>query len=96
VIVCLCRDVSDRAIRLAIEDGAHSVEAVGRATGAGTGCGCCRMAIAGLVALHAPGSAAHVEVAAPRAPRLVALKAPAQGPRGAETPPLRAAADRRS
>jgi bacterioferritin-associated ferredoxin len=42
VIVCVCRNVSDRAIGRAIEAGARTAAEVSRATGAGTGCGCCR------------------------------------------------------
>jgi bacterioferritin-associated ferredoxin len=41
MIVCLCKAVSDKTIRAAIENGAGSVEAVGAACGAGTGCGSC-------------------------------------------------------
>lgn len=50
MIVCLCRRVSDRTIRAARADGAHTVEAVAAATGAGTGCGCCRGTIAKILA----------------------------------------------
>jgi bacterioferritin-associated ferredoxin len=50
VIVCLCRAVSDRAIRAARDGGARSVEAIGAATGAGTCCGCCRGSIAQILA----------------------------------------------
>jgi bacterioferritin-associated ferredoxin len=50
VIVCLCHAVSDRTIRAARAEGAHTVEAIAAATGAGTGCGCCRGTIAKLLA----------------------------------------------
>ncbi len=50
MIVCLCRIVSDRTIRAAREAGAATVEAIGAATGAGTGCGCCRETIAKILA----------------------------------------------
>ncbi len=42
MIVCLCRGVSDRAIRAAREAGASTPALVAVRTGAGTGCGCCR------------------------------------------------------
>ena len=45
MIVCICRRVSDRTIRAAIEDGASSVEEVGSACRAGTGCGMCHESI---------------------------------------------------
>ncbi|HET7827180.1 MAG TPA: (2Fe-2S)-binding protein [Anaeromyxobacter sp.] len=50
MIVCLCEVVSDRAIRAAREAGAHTVEAMAAATGAGSGCGCCHGAIAKILA----------------------------------------------
>jgi bacterioferritin-associated ferredoxin len=50
VIVCCCRAVSDRAIRVARDAGASTVEAIGVATGAGTCCGCCKGTIARLLA----------------------------------------------
>jgi bacterioferritin-associated ferredoxin len=50
VIVCVCRFVSDRAIRAARAAGARTIEAVAAATGAGSGCGCCRGEITRIVA----------------------------------------------
>jgi len=50
MIVCLCRAVSDRTIRAARAEGASTVEAIAAVTGAGTGCGCCRGAIAQILA----------------------------------------------
>lgn len=50
MIVCLCRAVSDRAIRAARDGGARTLQAIGDATGAGTCCGCCRGTIAGILA----------------------------------------------
>jgi bacterioferritin-associated ferredoxin len=41
MIVCLCRGVSERTVRLTVVVGNDSVEAVGDACGAGTGCGAC-------------------------------------------------------
>jgi bacterioferritin-associated ferredoxin len=49
MIVCLCRGVSDRTVKNAIDEGAESVAAVGRACGAGTDCGSCQRQIAGLI-----------------------------------------------
>jgi bacterioferritin-associated ferredoxin len=103
VIVCMCKNVNERAIRTAVENGACSVREVGAATGAGTGCGCCRRVIAELVALHAPGASfdrrrmgGPWDVAANAPPRPVALSAPAEPARGSEAPPRRVAADRLS
>jgi len=41
VIVCLCYPASDRDIDAHIDDGARTVEEIGRRCGAGTGCGGC-------------------------------------------------------
>ncbi len=79
MIVCICRAVSDRAIRAARDAGAASVEAVGEATGAGTCCGCCRGSIARILAEPCT-----------RAP----CAAPEDRDTSTETVPLRAAADR--
>ncbi|MEM0928006.1 MAG: molybdopterin-dependent oxidoreductase [Pseudomonadota bacterium] len=43
--VCACLDVGRNTICAAIKNGAHSLNAVGDATGAGTGCGSCRAEI---------------------------------------------------
>lgn len=45
MIVCICKRVSDRSIRAAIDAGASSVEEVGQACKAGTGCGACHESI---------------------------------------------------
>jgi bacterioferritin-associated ferredoxin len=50
VIVCVCRAVSDRAVRSARDAGAATVEAIGAATGAGTCCGACHGAIGRILA----------------------------------------------
>jgi len=50
LLVCHCRRVCDRTIRECIRDGAASIEEVGGACGAGTGCGGCQPAIASLLA----------------------------------------------
>jgi bacterioferritin-associated ferredoxin len=49
VYVCLCRAVSDRKVGKAIGRGAATVEEVGRACGAGTGCGGCHAEIEALL-----------------------------------------------
>jgi bacterioferritin-associated ferredoxin len=48
--LCLCKGVSDRLIRQAIQEGAGSVAAISRTTGACTACGGCREAIEHLLA----------------------------------------------
>ncbi|MCP5181956.1 MAG: (2Fe-2S)-binding protein [Pseudomonadales bacterium] len=42
MIVCVCRNVSDRDIRRAIAEGARSVTDIADALDAGTCCGLCR------------------------------------------------------
>lgn len=49
MILCLCQGISDRTVRLAVMNGASSVDAVAARCGAGTDCGSCRHAIADLV-----------------------------------------------
>jgi bacterioferritin-associated ferredoxin len=56
MIVCVCRGVSDRAIRAALDSGANGPDAIAGATGAGTDCGCCRDTIEAMVARAAPCS----------------------------------------
>ena len=41
-LVCACNSVGARRIAAAVQAGAQDAQAVGRATGAGTGCGSCR------------------------------------------------------
>lgn len=50
MLTCLCRPIRERDLRLLVRAGAHSVEAVGRACGAGTCCGTCKPEIARIVA----------------------------------------------
>lgn len=50
MIVCVCKFVSDRAVRAAREAGARTQAAVAAVTGAGTSCGGCREAIEGILA----------------------------------------------
>jgi bacterioferritin-associated ferredoxin len=49
MLVCLCHPTSDADIRSTVNDGARSVEEVGIACGAGTGCGACHQQIAELI-----------------------------------------------
>jgi bacterioferritin-associated ferredoxin len=41
MIVCLCHPTSDRDVDTIIDEGARTVEDIGRRCGAGTGCGAC-------------------------------------------------------
>lgn len=41
-IVCNCFEISEEEIREAVKNGAHTVDEVGEATQAGTGCGACQ------------------------------------------------------
>lgn len=50
--VCLCKGVSDRAVRTCIRSGASTVHQVGLACGAGTDCGSCRGMIRELIDEH--------------------------------------------
>jgi bacterioferritin-associated ferredoxin len=50
LLVCHCHRICDRTIRESIREGARSIDEVGASCGAGTGCGGCRPAIAGLLA----------------------------------------------
>jgi nitrogenase molybdenum-cofactor synthesis protein NifE len=61
--VCACNLISVGAIEDAIHDGADSVEAIGKATSAGTGCGGCQARIASLLEASSKADA----VAAPQA-----------------------------
>jgi bacterioferritin-associated ferredoxin len=49
MIVCLCRRVSDLAIRTAIDEGARTVAEVSAACRAGTGCGSCHETIEDMI-----------------------------------------------
>jgi bacterioferritin-associated ferredoxin len=50
MIVCSCLGVFERTVNRAIDAGAVTVEAVGRACGAGTDCGACHELIDDLIA----------------------------------------------
>jgi bacterioferritin-associated ferredoxin len=62
VIVCHCRVVSDRAIDAALSDGARTVSAVCRSTGAAQDCGSCIFTVKALVCQHAKEVQALLEV----------------------------------
>jgi bacterioferritin-associated ferredoxin len=62
VIVCHCRVVTDRAIDRALADGARTVAAVCRATGAGQDCGSCLFTVKALVCQHHEEQQALLEV----------------------------------
>jgi NAD(P)H-nitrite reductase large subunit len=49
LLVCHCHRICDRTIRETIREGARSIAEVGASCRAGTGCGGCRPAIAGLL-----------------------------------------------
>ena len=49
MLVCHCHRICDRTIRESIREGARSIDDVGASCRAGTGCGGCRPAIAGLL-----------------------------------------------
>jgi len=49
MILCICQGVSDRTVRLAVLNGAGSVDAIGDHCGAGTDCGSCRHAIEDII-----------------------------------------------
>ncbi len=57
MIVCSCRAVSDREIRMAAEAG-RSLSEIVRSTGATTDCGCCAQAVERIVRISRPRRAA--------------------------------------
>ena len=64
MIVCVCRAVSDRVIRRAMETGANTVKQVGAACGAGTDCGGCKVQISQLLRGATPIAGAGVTACA--------------------------------
>lgn len=63
MIVCHCRVVSDRAIETAMTEGARTLGAVCRSTGAAQDCGSCIFTVKALVCQHQE-SAAPMEMGA--------------------------------
>ena len=64
MIVCHCRVVTDRAVTEAVRDGARSLAAVCRSTGAGQDCGSCVFSLKRLVCEHEAPISLEVDVAA--------------------------------
>ncbi|MFO7177090.1 MAG: (2Fe-2S)-binding protein [Pseudomonadota bacterium] len=52
MLVCHCKRVCDRTIRQCVLEGARSVDQVGAACRAGTGCGGCRPLVEALIELE--------------------------------------------
>ncbi len=51
-VICRCHKVTEEVIVKAIKNGCKTVEAVGEATKAGTGCGSCKSKIQELINEH--------------------------------------------
>lgn len=49
MIVCLCRDVSERQVETAVAGGTATVHEISRACGAGSDCGACQYLLAALI-----------------------------------------------
>ncbi len=49
MIICLCRDVSERQVETVIARGATTVSEVSRSCGAGSDCGACQHLLAALI-----------------------------------------------
>ena len=64
-LVCRCLLVDERTVRRAIRGGARTIEAVGRACEAGTGCGSCQGLIEQM--LDAEAERLRARAVAPRA-----------------------------
>lgn len=62
MIVCQCRVVSDSTIDAALTDGARTVAAVCRSTGAAQDCGSCIFTVKALVCQHQDRERALLEV----------------------------------
>jgi bacterioferritin-associated ferredoxin len=76
MIVCLCRGVPDRTVRLVVALGAASIADVRAACGAGRGCGACHQEIERLLGdasspspSACPGTCGEAIVSAPTAAR---------------------------
>jgi bacterioferritin-associated ferredoxin len=75
VILCICQAVTDSQVDSTIREGARSLAEVGRACGAGTGCGCCRRAIAQRIEHARDGACSSNCAACPRRSAAVASAA---------------------
>ncbi len=65
MIVCICRRVSDKSIRAAIDGGAQCLDDVKAACRAGTGCGACHPVIEEMLAEQADCPRLHLKVVSP-------------------------------
>ncbi|GGL44824.1 (2Fe-2S)-binding protein [Phycicoccus endophyticus] len=65
MIVCHCRVVNDTAITAAVDEGAHTLAQVCRATGAGTDCGGCVFSVKALLCDHDVASTIETAVVPP-------------------------------
>jgi len=74
MIVCHCRNVSDRKIKRLVREGACSAREVARATGAGMHCGGCRSAVKEVV-----DAAVQSELQASGAPHFLDMAVPVEG-----------------
>jgi bacterioferritin-associated ferredoxin len=57
MFACICRAVTSDEVSAAIEDGAGTLAAVAKVTGACTGCGTCRDRIRSMLSERTPPSA---------------------------------------
>ncbi len=64
MFLCICKAVTDRAVKAAIASGAGSIDEVGKCTGAGTDCGSCRLKIARELSRAAESSSSGASVVA--------------------------------
>lgn len=49
MICCVCKNVNDKKVKEAIENGAETIEEIVEETGACTGCKCCKARIESLL-----------------------------------------------
>ncbi|MEI7056478.1 (2Fe-2S)-binding protein [Nocardioides sp. CCNWLW239] len=61
MIVCQCRVVTDRDVDAALADGARTVSAICRSTGAAQDCGSCIFSVKKLVTRHLEHECSHLE-----------------------------------
>jgi bacterioferritin-associated ferredoxin len=66
VYICQCWAVTDHEVLDVVERGAHTVEAIGHACGAGTDCGTCREELADLLDCAGVKALAELVGATPR------------------------------
>ncbi|HVP27580.1 MAG TPA: (2Fe-2S)-binding protein [Myxococcota bacterium] len=61
MLVCHCKGITERVVRRAVREGALCVNGVGRACGAGTGCGGCHATIEAIVSAECASPMQEVE-----------------------------------